>query len=81
MSDKKMVIGSLQPDIEDILKWNEFSFDDFTKARESEKENFIPQRASVSYWADAWRRLRKNTVAMVALGVLVFISLFVQSFL
>ena len=76
MSEKKIVIGSLQPDIEDILKWNEFSFDDFTKARESEKENFIPQRASVSYWADAWRRLRKNTVAMVALGVLVFISLF-----
>lgn len=76
MSDKKMVIGSLQPDIEDILKWNELGPADFEKAQESEKEDFIPQRASVSYWADAWRRLRKNTVAMVALGVLVFISLF-----
>ena len=76
MSEKKIVIGSLQPDIEDILKWNEFSPNDFEKAQESEKEDFIPLRASVSYWADAWRRLRKNTVAMVALGVLVFISLF-----
>lgn len=76
MSEKKIVIGSLQPDIEDILKWNEFSPNDFEKAQESEKEGFIPLRASVSYWADAWRRLRKNTVAMVALGVLVFISLF-----
>lgn len=76
MSEKKPVIGSLQPDIEDILKWNELGPADFEKAQESEKEDFIPQRASVSYWADAWRRLRKNTVAMVALGVLVFISLF-----
>ena len=69
MSEKKIVIGSLQPDIEDILKWNEFNPDDFAKAQESEKEDFIPLRASVSYWADAWRRLRKNTVAMVALGI------------
>lgn len=76
MSEKKIVIGSLQPDIEDILKWNEFSPNDFEKAQESEKEDFIPLRASVSYWADAWRRLRKNTVAMVALGVLIFISFF-----
>lgn len=76
MSEKKIVIGSLQPDIEDILTWNEFSADDFQRAQDSEKEDFIPLRASVSYWADAWRRLRKNTVAMVALGVLVFISLF-----
>ncbi len=76
MSEKKIVIGSFQPDIEDILTWNEFSADDFQRAQDSEKEDFIPLRASVSYWADAWRRLRKNTVAMVALGVLVFISLF-----
>lgn len=76
MSEKKIVLGSLQPDIEDILKWNDFSDTDFQKADAAEKEDFIPQRSSVSYWADAWRRLKKNTVAMVALGVLVFISLF-----
>lgn len=76
MSAKKIVFGSLQPDIEDILKWNEFSADDFQKADAAEKEGFIPLRPSVSYWADAWRRLRRNTVAMVALGVLVLIALF-----
>lgn len=76
MSEKKIVIGSLQPDIEDILKWNDLSDTDFQKAGAAEKEDFIPQRSSISYWADAWRRLKKNTVAMVALGVLVFISLF-----
>lgn len=76
MSEKKIVLGSLQPDIEDILQWNDFSDTDFQKADAAEKEDFIPQRSSISYWADAWRRLKKNTVAMVALGVLVFISLF-----
>lgn len=76
MSEKKIVIGSLQPDIEDILKWNDLSDTDFQKADAAEKEDFIPQRSSISYWADAWRRLRKNTVAMVALGVLIFISFF-----
>ena len=30
----------------------------------------------MSYWADAWRRLRKNTVAMVALCIVVIIALF-----
>ena len=28
------------------------------------------------YWKDAWRRLKKNVVAMVALGVIVFLFLF-----
>ena len=63
MSEKKIVIGSLQPDIEDILKWNDLSDTDFQKADAAEKEDFIPQRSSISYWADAWRRLRKHTVA------------------
>ena len=41
-----------------------------------EKEDFIQDRQSVSYWKDAWRRLKKNVVAMVALGVIVFLFLF-----
>ena len=68
--------GSLQPDVEDILHWNDLTDSDFSKASAAEKEDFIQQRKSVSYWADAWRRLRKNTVAMVALCVLVAIMLF-----
>lgn len=76
MSEKKIVIGSLQPDVEDILQWSDLDTKDFQKVDSSEKEDFIPLSPSVSYWADAWRRLKKNKVAMVALGVLVFISLF-----
>lgn len=66
---------SLQPDIEDVLTWN-FSADDFESASQDEKADFIQDRASVSYWSDAWRRLKKNTVAMVALGVIIFLILF-----
>ena len=33
-------------------------------------------RPNISYWKDAWRRLKKNVVAMVALGVIVFLFLF-----
>jgi len=70
---KKKTFGSLQPDIDDILSWGE---DAFAPASVSEKENFIQDRKSVSYWADAWRRLKKNTVAMVAMVIVILICLF-----
>ena len=73
---KKKVFGSLQPDVDSILEWNELTAADFAPATAGEKENFIQQRESVSYWKDAWRRLRKNKVAMVALGILVLLFLF-----
>ena len=73
---RKKTFGSLQPDIEDILSWNELPGDAFEAATTEERENFIQDRKSVSYWADAWRRLRKNTVAMVALCIVVIIALF-----
>lgn len=78
MADKKMkkaAIGSLQPD-PDIFNWNDLTDKDFEKASANEKENFIQDRKSVSYWADAWRRLRKNKVAMVAAVVLIALVLF-----
>ena len=65
---KKPVVGSLQPDVDSMLDWNSLTPADFAPAEQQEKEDFIQQRKSVSYWADAWRRLRKNAVAMVALG-------------
>ena len=65
---------SLQPDIENLLQ--DLSPDDFASASRQEKDDFIQDRQSVSYWKDAWRRLKKNVVAMVALGVLVFLFLF-----
>lgn len=77
MADKKKkTFGSLQPNIDDILAWNELPEDAFEAAGSSEKENFIQDRESVSYWADAWRRLKKNTVAMVAMVIVALIVLF-----
>ena len=65
---------SLQPDIENLLQ--DLKPDDFESASKQEKNDFIQDRQSVSYWKDAWRRLKKNVVAMVALGVIVFLFLF-----
>ena len=65
---------SLQPDIENLLQ--DLSPDDFASASRQEKDDFIQDRQSVSYWKDAWRRLKKNVVALVALGVIVFLFLF-----
>ena len=78
MSDKKRFHkpGSLQLNIEDILQWNDLPADAFEPATSEEKENFIQDRRSVSYWKDAWRRLRKNTVAMVALVIIILLAIF-----
>ena len=73
---KKPVIGSLQPDVDAMLDWNSLTNEDFAPASSEEKADFIQQRKSVSYWSDAWRRLRKNVVAMVALGVIVLLIFF-----
>ncbi|MDR1867026.1 MAG: ABC transporter permease [Treponema sp.] len=50
--------------------------DSFEKASTEEKEAFIPHHPSVSYWQDAWRRLKKNYVALVSLGFIIFLFLF-----
>lgn len=65
---------SMQPDIEELL--GGLSPEDFAPATKEERDDFIQERQSVSYWKDAWRRLKKNVVAMVALGVIVFLILF-----
>ena len=67
---------SFMPDVDDIMKWNELPQDAFTEASKEEKVNFIQERKSVSYWKDALRRLRKNTVAMVALVIIIILVLF-----
>lgn len=63
----------MQPNMENLLT---LTPEDYAPASSEEKASFIPERKSVSYWADAWRRLRKNTVAMVAAVVLIVIFLF-----
>lgn len=71
--------GSLQPDMEPILKMGRCPAvrkDDFEPATREEKETFIEIRKSMSYWQDAWRRLKKNRIAMVALGIIILFLLF-----
>ena len=73
---KKQPFGSLRPDVDDILAWNELPQDSFEPASSAEKASFIQDRESVSYWKDAWRRLRRNRVAMVAMAIVILIGLF-----
>lgn len=49
---------------------------DFELASEDEKATFIETAPSVSYWQDAWRRLKANKVAMVSLFFIIAVILF-----
>ena len=59
--------------LEEAFGLDESSFD---KANDTEKESMVEMRKSVSYWADAWRRFKKNHVSMVALFVFIIAALF-----
>lgn len=48
----------------------------FQPASQAEKDSVVQERKSISYWADAWRRFRRNRVSMAALLVFVLIMLF-----
>ena len=78
MAEKKMkkTLGSLQPEIDDILAWTDIPASAFEPATSEERQNFIQDRKSVSYWKDAWRRLRRNKVAMVAMCIIILLALF-----
>ncbi|MBQ8109437.1 MAG: ABC transporter permease [Clostridia bacterium] len=49
---------------------------DFEAATNEEKESVVYRHKSVSYWRDAARRFRSNTVSMVALFVFILCLLF-----
>ena len=49
---------------------------DFEPATASEKEDMVEVRKSVSYWRDAGRRFKRNTVSMVALFVFILLLFF-----
>ena len=68
---------SLQPDWDKMPDLDyEFLPGDFEPASEEEKENYIEKAPVVSYWKDAWRRLKQNKVAMVSLGFIILIFIF-----
>lgn len=65
-----------QLDVDGIIGQQNYKDDDFEKADSSDKESFIETKASLSYWQDAWRRLKKNKVAMVSLVIVILLVLF-----
>lgn len=80
MKKTKMIkLGSLQPDIDRMLEANTemvYTSSDFEPATKEERADFIKMQKSMSYWQDAWRRLKKNKIAMVSLCVLIILVVF-----
>lgn len=60
----------------DQLSALSFEADDFDLAADKDKESFIEMKESMSYWQDAWRRLKRNRVAMVSLYIIIGLILF-----
>lgn len=50
--------------------------DDFLPASNEEKQSLVVMRESVSFWKDGLRRLRKNPLAMVSLGIILLVFIF-----
>ena len=48
----------------------DLSEQDFEPASAAEKEQITTMAEAVSYWKDAWRRLKKNKIAMIALVII-----------
>ncbi len=76
---KGKVLGSLQVDVDPILAMNEPSTpskEDFVLATSQEKQSVVELKPRMTYWQDAWRRLKQNKVAMVAMFIVIFYILF-----
>jgi oligopeptide transport system permease protein len=67
---------SLHMDIESAFPVSDDGGNDFEKATSKEKESFVKVTPSLSYWQDAWRRLKKNKVAMFSLFIVIMLCLF-----
>lgn len=76
MDGKFAKLSPFQVDPEKIPDTFSLSEEDFAPAGESEKAAMVEKHKSVSYWRDAWRRFRANTVSMIALGIFIIILLF-----
>ncbi len=76
MEKKPMRFNLFHANVDDILATNEFSSADFESATAQEKESMVEKHKSVSYWKDAVRRFKNNSVSMVALAVVLLLTLF-----
>jgi oligopeptide transport system permease protein len=74
-----ITLPSFHIDADCLLQQNpnlKIQADDFELADAASKASFIENKKSMSYWQDAWRRLKKNKVAMVALYCIIFLIIF-----
>ncbi len=69
-------ISPFHVDPEKILETFDLKDESFEPASSSEKESMVEMHRSISYWQDALRRFRANTVSMVALFVFLLCLLF-----
>ena len=76
MSGKFAKLSPFQVDPDPILESFSFEADDFNPADDNEKAAMVEKHKSISYWRDAWRRFRANTVSMVALGIFLICLIF-----
>ncbi len=59
-----------------LTNFSELNASDFEPATHQEKESMVVSHKSVSYWSDAFRRFKRNTVSVIAFFVFIFIVLF-----
>ena len=76
MTEKFAKISPFMVDPEPIEKAFQLQDSDFERATPDEKESIVEKHKSISYWRDAGRRFRANTVSMVALFIFIVILLF-----
>ncbi len=76
MDGKYAKLSPFQVDPDKIPQNLNLTEEDFRPAADEEKASMVEKHKGVSYWKDAWRRFRKNTVSMVALGVFFLCLLF-----
>ena len=76
MDGKFAKLSPFQVDPDKIPQTFDLKDGDFELAEDAEKASMVEKHKGVSYWKDAWRRFRKNTVSMVALGIFILCLLF-----
>lgn len=76
MSGKFAKFSPFHVDPEKIEQTFSLRPEDFDAANDEEKAAMEEKHKSVSFWHDAWRRFRSNTVSMAALGVFILCLLF-----
>lgn len=76
MEKKPLKFNMFHANLDEVAKWSELPKADFEPATKAEKESMVEMHAGVSYWKDARRRFRRNTVSMVALFVFLLTVVF-----